>query len=162
MSYPMIDPKGILVDALKLDMENFQLSNLILQKASSLKAVEQLYNLKSDLLEFAKNPEIGMQELGPAPRPPKTENKTEDEITQATLEYTQLCKMYEAQKQALTMEVPYSDYMMIEQYLVKYYRVLASTPAVKGKRFFAFTKNIEEHQNGPFDFLKRNNNNQQG
>ena len=155
-----IDPRGVLVDALKLS-ERFELSNTILPNKKSLKAVYELGAIRSDMLEFAKNPEVGISLLGAPPRKPNLDNyKTDDEKFQAEYEYEEMTKMYELQKQSLSMHVPFEDTLMINNYLKKFEDTLFATSAVKGKRFFAFTKNVAEPEQGMFDFLKRGGGNQ--
>ena len=147
MSYN-VDAKGILVDALKGDAESFSLANLILPNKRSLKAVHALYGLRSDLLEFAKNPETANTTIGAPPIPPKTDGMSEDEALQAIYDYTELRKLYQQQKEAFSLHVPYADYMQIKNYLDKYFKTLQTTSAVKGNRFYAFTKNSEKPQEG--------------
>lgn len=149
-----IDPKGILVDALKSEPEKFQVSNLILKNQKSLRAVFELSALRSALLEFAKNSEIGIQLLPKPPQQPNLDNLTPEEIEELQTEYMQLKRMYEDQKIAYLMHVPSSDYLMIQQYLAKYENTLYATPAVKGNRFYAFTKNTEQQEGGLLGFLK--------
>jgi len=141
-----------------MDAENFQLSNLILKNTKAMRAVYEYYGLQSDLLEFAKNAEIGADMLPPPPKPPNLTGITDpNEIEKMTLEFNQLNRMWEDQKQSYTMHVPYGDYIMIQNYLAKYYKTLFSTPAVKGNRFYAFTKNVEhQEQGGLGGFLKKN------
>lgn len=156
MSSYTIDPRSILVDALKMDPENFQISNLILKNHRAMQAVYELYNLRSDLLEFAKNAEIGQEMIPPPPRPPKVDEVDDETKDKLLMDYSHLLKMYEDQKQSYTMHVPYADYIMIHNYLEKYYKTLFATPAVKGNRFYAFTKNTEQQEdNGIFGFLRR-------
>lgn len=152
-----IDARTVLVDALKLNSENFELSNLIFKNTRVLRAVYELNALKSEMLEFAKDPEVGLNMLGPPPPLPKLDGMDEDTAERAKVEYAELLRMYEQQKESLSMNVPHSDFMMIENYLDKYRKTLAATPAVKGNRFYAFTKNVEQEQGGFLSFLKQNN-----
>jgi len=162
MSSITIDPKSILVDALKMNQEKFQLSNLILPNKKSLRAIYEYYALKGDLLEFAKDATIGVEMLPAPPKQPNTDNLSDDEAERIKIEYAQLQRMYEDQKQSYTMHVPYGDFMMIQNYLEKYEMTLAATPAIKGNRFYAFTKNAEQQdQGGMLGFLKRNQREQQ-
>lgn len=150
-----IDPRGALVDALKLDNELFQLTNLILPGKNSLKAVYELESMKADMLEFAKNSEVGVQNLGAPPRKPDTSKMTDDELDQATQEYLELERMYETEKLAVSMHVPLADMIMIENYLSKFKKTLFATAAIKGNRFYAFTKNVERQEEGALDFLRK-------
>lgn len=155
MSSFNIDPRGVLVDALKQKPDEFSLSNLILPNKNSLRAVYEIEAIKADMMEFAKNPEIGINMLGAPPKRPNTENMTEDEAATAEYEFEEMNEMYEQQKLALTMHVPYPDMIMINNYLKKFKDTLAATPAIKGKRFYAFTKNVEEHEGSFLDAFKR-------
>lgn len=150
-----IDSRGILVDALKQDPEVFQLSNLILPNKSALRAVYELENIRAKMLEFAKNPDVGIQMLGPPPKAPNLSAMEEEEAERAKMEYLEMQRMYEHEKLALTMHVPYGDMILINSFLEKFRKTLYATSAVKGRRFFAFTKQVEEEQGGMLDFLKR-------
>ena len=162
MSSITIDPKGILVDALKMDLEKFQISNLIFKNQKSIRAVFEYRALRASLLEFAKNATIGVEMLPKPPRMPDLANVDEETARELTAEFAQLQRMYEDQKMSYTMHVPHADFMMIQNYLDKYEMALFATPAVKGNRFYAFTKNAEvQEQNGMLGFLKRNQGQQQ-
>lgn len=149
-----IDPKGILVDALKQSPEYFQLSNLILPNKNSLKAVYKLAEFRASMLDFAKNPEVGMEMLGPPPRKPNTTNMSEEDAEQAEAEYLEMMQTYEQSKIALSMHVPIADMITIDNACEKFTRTLHATSAIKGNRFYAFTKNTEHEEGGPLDFLK--------
>ena len=82
--------------------------------------------------------------IGAPPIPPKTDGMSEDEALQAIYDYTELRKLYQQQKEAFSLHVPYADYMQIKNYLDKYFKTLQTTSAVKGNRFYAFTKNSEK------------------
>lgn len=157
MSSFNIDSKGVLVDALKMDNEMFQLTNLILPGKNSLKAVYELEAIRSDMIEFAKNSEVGIEMLGAPPRKPDTTKMNEDEADRAEQEYLEMERMYEQQKLALTMHVPFADMMMINNYLAKFNKTLHATAAIKGNRFFAFTKQISDTEQGILDQLKKGN-----
>lgn len=156
-----LDSRSILVDALKLNLEDFELSNQILPSKSSLKAIDELYDLERELLEFAKDPVKGSHMLGNPPKTPNTDNMTEEDKDNAINEYHEMMRIYESQKLAMSMHVPYGDYIMIQNYLKKFKKVIAATPAIKGKRFHAFTKTIDEQNNNPLANLF-NKSSQQG
>lgn len=159
MSYPAIQPSSDLIEALKLDQENFELSNVILKNHNAMRSVYELYNLRSDLLEFAKDPKVGLEILGPEPKRPSQEllqGMTDDEKNRAMQDYATMVKMYEDRKKAMEMHVPYADFVMIENYLEKYRKTIHVTPAVKGLRFKAFTKDVEHEDKGILGgFFKR-------
>jgi len=150
-----LDPRGVLVDALKLDNEMFQLTNLILPGKNSLKAVYELEAIKSDMLEFAKNPDVGGELLGAPPKKPNITGMNDDEVAEAENDWIQMMKMYEQEKLALTMHVPMADMIMINNYLSKFTKTLHATSAIKGNRFYAFTKNVEREDAGALDFLRK-------
>jgi len=152
MSY--YDAKGILVEALKEYPDLFQLSNLILPKAGSIKAVYKLAEIKSVMYEFAKDPETGTNMLPRPPRKPEITGMNQDDAQDAEAEYLEMMKAYDQQVQALSMHVPVSDMVNIDNFVAKFERTLHATSAIKGNRFFAFTKNTEEPESGPLDFLK--------
>lgn len=151
-----IDSKSILVDALKYDLEDFKNSNLILKNERALKALYMVDELKQDLMEFAKNPEVNKAQLPAPPKPPILDNLNQDEQERAKVEYKQLMDMYQQEALALTLQVPLTDLLLIENYLKKFNKTIQATPSVKGKRFFAFTKNVQEDNGGLFGFMHKN------
>src|SRR5574337_1020893 len=151
-----VDSKSILIDALKQEGIKFQLSNLILKNGKALTAIYEIRALKAELMDFAKDPSVGIQNLGPKPKPPKIrDDASEDDRIQIEDEYAQLLDLYEMEKKALTMHVPVADMITINNYLEKFEDTLAATPAVKGRRFQAFTKQLEEEQGGLAGFFNR-------
>lgn len=157
----MIDGKTVLIDALKIDIDDFQLSNTILPSKKSIKAIIELEALTGELLTFAKNPDEGMLLLPKKPKEPDVKNLESDEQEQLKNEYYQLMKIYDDQEKAFMMHVSYSDYMVIQNYLKRFTKGITATRAVKGHMFYSFTKNEEKSENGIFDFLKKKNNQQQ-
>lgn len=147
----------MLVDALKFDAKHFKNSNLILKNGRALKAIYMVKELEHDLLEFAKNPETSAADLPAPPKTPKLENLTAEEQEQAKAEYQQLLDAYEAERVAITMQVPLIDKLLIDKYLEKFDDTIQTVPAVKGKRFFALTKNLQEEQGGFLGFLHKGN-----
>lgn len=161
MSYPIVDAKVVLVDALKVNLEDFQLSNLILPNKKSLTAIFELEALTSELLTFAKDPSEGMQLLPQKPKEPNLTNLSPDEADRLKEEYLQLMRIYDSQEKAFAMHVPYSDYITIFNFLKRFSRTLVATNAIKGNRFYSFTKNEERPEHGMFSFLQKKNNQQQ-
>lgn len=160
LSYPIVDAKVVLVDALKVNLEDFQLSNLILPSKKSLTAIFELEALTSELLTFAKDPSEGMQLLPLKPREPNLNGLSNDESDRLKEEYLQLMRIYENQEKAFAMHIPYSDYITIFNFLKRFSKTLVATTAIKGNRFYSFTKNEERNEGGMFDFLKKKNNQQ--
>lgn len=160
MSMPFnLDARSVLVDKLGESPERFQVSNLIFKNHKGLNAVLEIGRLRAELLDFAKNPEIGKGQLGPLkPKQPNITNMTPEEAALAEQEYKELLALYEMEKKALSMQVPLADMFAIQQYLGPFEDTMHATPAVKGKRFHAFTKPVAEEQQG---FLGMGKNRQQ-
>lgn len=157
MSSITVDSRTVLVDTLKMDFENFLISNIILPNKKSLRAIFELGDLRSKLLEFARDAEVGVSMTPPPPKMPKmNKDMTDDERQKLELEFQELQKMYEDQKKSYTMHIPYADYIMIDNYLKKFLDVLHATSAIKGQRFFAFTKNTTPEEQGFLNFFKKN------
>ena len=95
--------------------------------------------------------------LGAPPRKPDITNMTDDEADAAEAEYMEMVRMYEQEKLALTMHVPYADMIMIQNYLSKYVKTLHATAAIKGNRFYAFTKQVNEQEQSLLDMFKKGN-----
>lgn len=151
-----IDPRGVLVDTLKQDFKSFKRSNDILPSKKSIKAVYELAAIRSDMLEFAKNPEVSERMLPPPPRKPNLDKyENDDEKDAAEFEWEEALQMYNIQKKALAMHVPVEDMLMINNYLQKFEDSIDATSAIKGKRFFALTKNVADEERGMFDFLRK-------
>lgn len=159
--YPVVDAKVVLVDALKVNLEDFQLSNLILPNKKSLTAIFELEALTSELLTFAKDPSEGMSLLPKKPKEPNLTNLSPDEADQIKEEYLQLMRVYENQEKAFSMHIPYGDYITIFNFLKRFTRTLVATNAIKGNRFYSFTKNEEKNEGGMFSFLQKKNQQQQ-
>jgi hypothetical protein len=157
MSQPFnLDARSVLVDKLGENSERFQVSNLFFKNAKGLTALYEIRKLKSELLDFAKDPTLGDDQLGPVkPKQPKLENLTEEEAQQEIQNYRELMKQYEIAQQALKMQVPIPDMFAIMQYMEPFEDTIHATPAVKGRRFHAFTKQIEEEQKGLFGMSKK-------
>lgn len=145
-----IDSRSILVDALKQDPERFARSNLIFKNHKGLYAVFEIGRLRSELLDFAKDPKVGLEKLGPQPKKPDLSKLNDEEQEQAINEYQELMELYELEKKALSMHVPFADMLAIEQFIKPFEDTLHATPAVKGKRFHAFTKQVEDEQKQGF------------
>lgn len=162
MSYPTIDGRTVLIDALKIDIEDFQLSNAILPNKKSIKAIYFLEELTSDLLTFAKNPNEGLLLLPKKPKEPEIkEDMTQEEAENLKQEYFQLMKTYADQEKAFMMHVAYGDYIIIQNYIKRFWKTIIATRAIKGNMFYSFTKNEERPDNGLFSFLSKKNNQQQ-
>lgn len=145
-----LDPKGVLIDKLGENSERFQISNIYLKNGKGLTAIYEIKRLRAELLDFAKDPSIEkdvMRHLRP-PQPKFDEGMTEEEQAVRMNDYHRLLKEWEIAQTALKMQVPIPDMFAIEQYMEPFSETLHATPAVKGRRFHAFTKNVEEQQGG--------------
>lgn len=140
-----LDGRAMLVDALKIDRENFQLSNLILPNKKALEAVKRLYGLQDDLLKFSHDPNPKKEPyLPPMPQEPDTQDLTKEQAASKIEQYERLKELWDVLKAANDLKVPIAEYVHIMNYTDKYKRVLHATPALKGKRFFAFTKLVSD------------------
>jgi len=145
------DKTGVLIDKLGENSERFQLSNIYLKNGKGLTAIYEKDRLRAELYDFAKDPSIksdAMKHLRPPQ--PKTEGLTEQEVVEAMEDYRKLIKEYELAQSAMKMQVPVGDMFAIEQYMTPFENTIHATPAVKGRRFHALTKQVEEPQGGGF------------
>jgi hypothetical protein len=150
MSQPFnIDHKGVLIDKLGEDLESFQTSNLILKNTKGLNAIYEINRLEAELYDFAKDPSLKDKQIGNLrPKQPNTKGLSEEEAKEEEDAYRQLMREYEVISSALKMQVPVEDMFAIEQYMKPFLRTINATPAVKGKRFHAFTKDVNEQTGG--------------
>lgn len=144
-----IDPKGVLIDKLGESSERFQISNLFFKNSKGLNALYEIRKLKAEFLDFAKDPSLKDRQLGSMkPKQPNVSNLSEEDAQQEMQDYRDLIKQWETANMALKMQVPVADMFAIDQYMEPFEATIHATPAVKGRRFHAFTKNIEEPQQG--------------
>lgn len=153
-----VESRSVLIDKLGEDSKRFSLSNVYLKNHRGLSAIYEIRKLRAELLDFAKDPSIKEGDLGPGmPKEPKVEGLSPEDAAQEIEDYRELMRQYNTAKSALKMQVPVSDMFAIEQYLEPYEDTIHATPAVKGKRFHAFTKQVEDEQkSGLFGFGKKN------
>lgn len=143
------DARAYLIEALGENPEQFQLSNLILKNGKGLLAIKEIRSLEAELTGFAKNPEKGIEQLGQPPRRPDPSKYPIDEDRfNADQEWLIQMSVYNMAKMALHEHVPPEDMMTIKKYMKPYHDTLAATPAIKGRRFFSFTKQIQEEPTG--------------
>lgn len=146
---PQFDAKSVLIDKLGEDNERFQISNLYFKNAKGLSALFEIRKLKAELLDFAKDPSMKDNDLGPLkPKQPDISKLDPDEATHELEAWRKLMREYEIAVTALRMQVPVPDMFAIEQYMKPFDDTIAATPAVKGRRFHAFTKNPEDENKG--------------
>lgn len=156
MSVPIsFDPKGVLIDKLGENSERFATSNLYFKNGRGLTALFEIEKLKSEFYDIARDPNINDDELGiPVPKQPDLTGLTEQQQNEKTEIYRKLMREYNLAITATRMQVPVADMFAIEQYMEPFYTTIHATPAVKGRRFHAFTKNVEEPNNGLFGLKK--------
>lgn len=153
MSSPFqLDPRGVLIDKLGENSERFQRSNLYFKNTKGLNAIYEIKRLRAELYDFAKDPSLKDKQLPDElrPRQPDLSKLTEQEQIEELEAYRELVRQYETAKMALKMQVPVADMFAIEQYMEPFDATIDATPAVKGRRFHAFTKQVEEEQRGLF------------
>lgn len=143
------DSRSVLVDKLGEDSERFQLSNVYLKNGKGLTAIFEIRKLKAELLDFAKDPTIKDNQLGPAkPKQPNISGLSDEDAAQEIQNYRDLLREWNTAMTALRMQVPIPDMFAIEEYMEPFEATIHATPAVKGRRFHAFTKTVEEEQKG--------------
>lgn len=144
-----IDARSVLIDMLGRDQDGFRVSCLNFKNSKGIKAIYEKSRLEAELLDFAKDPSIGEDQLGAAkPRQPVLDNLSPEEAAHEEANYKELLKQWEFAQAAIRMQVPVADLFAIKQYMKPYDDAINATPAVKGKRFHAFTKQVEEEQTG--------------
>ena len=159
MSMPLqLDRISVMIDALsKDDPRRFMLSTLKFKNHRGVKAIYELGKLKSELLDMARDPKAGDADVGPPPNPPKiTENMTEDEKAEIQWDYTKKLSEWDFQKKAVRMKIPVSDLYTIEDYLEPFVDAIYASCSIKGDRFHALTKEVNEEQGkGLFGMMKK-------
>lgn len=144
-----IDSKSMLIDSLKVDRENFLLSNLILPSKRALTAISKMYGLQDDLLKFAHDANPKKEPyLPPMPQEPDLDGLSEEQAANKMEQYENLKRLWDVMHEAHELKVPIGDYMHIMNYIDKFKRTLHASAALKGKRFFAFTKNVADEKKG--------------
>lgn len=153
-----LDRISVLIDALqKDDPRRFVYSCLKFKNARGIKAVFELGRLKSELIDAARDPKIGEEDVGPPPTPPKIrENMPDEEKTEAQWDYNKKLAEWEFQRKAVRMKIPVADLYAIEDYFEPFVDALMATPAIKGDRFHALSKEVSEpEQKGLFGMMKK-------
>lgn len=149
MSYPVAGPDkvSVLIDTLSTsNPKQWSWSNLIFKNGKGVISIKELGMLKAEMKSFAKDPTKGIEQLGNAPKKPDTTKMTKEEADIAEEEFMIMMGQYNMAKLALQEHVEPGDMIIIENYLEPYYDSLSATPAIKGKRWHALTKQIEDEQ----------------
>lgn len=145
------DNRGVLIEKLGENGERFQRSTLIFKNGKGVIAIWELGRLKSECYDFAKDPTMKNNQLGPVkPRQPDLSKLNDEEQVAALQEYRDLLALWELEKRALSMQVPIEDMFAIEQYVIPFDDAIHATPSIKGKRFHALTKQVPDEQGGGF------------
>lgn len=151
-----LDSKSVLIDKLGEDSKRFAISNLYFKNTKGLNAIYEIRKLEAELLDFAKDPTMGENQMKHLkPLQPTPEGRTDEEYSQAIEDYRKLMKEYEIAQTATKMQVPIPDMFAIQQYMQPFEDTINATPAVKGRRFHAFTKDVAEPNQGLFGMGKK-------
>ena len=146
---PTFESKGVLIEKLGEDTEQFILSNVYLKSGKGLTAIHEIEKLEQELLDIAKDPTIKGKQLEQLrPRQPKIDGMPPEQAQQELDDWRELMSQWEMANMALKMQVPIQDMFAIKQYMKPFWRTIHATPAVKGRRFHAFTKDPVEPQGG--------------
>jgi hypothetical protein len=138
------DSRSVLIDSLRQNGPDFALSNVILPNAKSLSAIQALFRLREDLLNFAIDPSA-FPELPLPPNEPSYEGLSEEDKEARYADYKKKFSYWLLIKDAHNRKVPLDEYLKIEEYFTPYYKTIEATSAIKGARFKAFTRQ-GEHQ----------------
>ena|ERR1041385_104475 len=150
------DSRSVLIESLRMNGPDFVLSNVILPKPKSLLAIQHLFRLREDMLNFAIDPSAA-PELPLPPVEPDYEGLNDIEREAKHAEFAKRFNYWVMVKDAHNRKVPIDKYLLIEEYFTPYYKTIEATSAIKGSRFKAFTKvgDHEEKKKGLLDgFLK--------
>ena len=153
MSYPMAGPDkvSVLIDTLSnVNQKRWVWSNLIFKNGKPIIALKELGMLKAELKSFAKDPSKGIEQLGNAPKKPDTTKMTKEQADISEEEFLIMMGQYNMAKLALQEHVEPGDMIVIENYLEPYYDAIEATAAIKGKRWHALTKQVENEEQGFF------------
>lgn len=133
------DSRSELIDSLRQSGPDFILSNVILPNAKSLTAIQALFRLREDMLNFsidvAASPDLPLP-----PVEPNYEGLSDDDKHNKYEDYRKRFSYWVMIKDAHNRKVPLDKYLMIEEYFTPYYKTIEATSAIKGARFKAFTK----------------------
>lgn len=153
---PVNDSKGVIIDKLGENQARFEMSCLNLKNAKGLDAIREIEQLRAEFLNFARDPTLGQEQLGPKkPKQPDISNLDKEAADHEMSNYYALLDAWILGQEALSMQVPSSDMYAIEQFLKPYYDMLYATPAVKSMRFKMLTKDVREDQGGFLGFGKK-------
>jgi len=146
---PTFEHKGVLIEKLGEDTEQFTLSNVYLKNGKGLTAIYEIEKLEQELFDVAKDPLIKDKQLQQLrPKQPNTDGMAPEVAQQELDDWRELMNQWEMANMALKMQVPIGDMFAIKQYMKPFWKTIHATPAVKGRRFHAFTKDVAEPQGG--------------
>lgn len=145
----MGDPRASLVDALRENSFWFRLATLFFKNGKGVFAVSEISKLETELYAFARNPEIGIEDLGPRPKEPDVSKLTKEQQQEEISTYKEILRVWEMTRRALSMQVSVEDMLVIEQFMKPLWDAVFATPAIKGKLLQALTKLVDnEEQQG--------------
>lgn len=131
--------RASLIESLRQSGPDFVLSNVILPNSKSLRAIQELFRLREDMLTFsidtASTPDLPLP-----PVEPSYEGLTNEEKTRKYADFQERFSYWILIKDAHNRKVPLDKYLMVEEYFTPYYKTIEATSAIKGARFKAFTK----------------------
>lgn len=159
MGAPMMigDPRASLVDALREQPFWFRISTLFFKNGKGVFAISEISKLESELYAFARNPEIGIEDLGPKPREPDVSKLTKEQQQEEIATYKEVLRVWEMTRRALSMQVSVEDMLVIEQFMKPMWDAVFATPSIKGKLLQALTKLVDnEESQGLGGLLKKN------
>lgn len=159
MGAPMMigDPRASLVDALRENSFWFRLATLFFKNGKGVFAVSEISKLETELYAFARNPEIGIEDLGPKPKEPDVSKLSKEQQAEEIATYKEILRVWEMTRRALSMQVSVEDMLVIEQFMKPMWDAVFTSPAIKGKLLQALTKLVDqEEQQGLGGIFKKN------
>lgn len=147
----VVDAKGAIVDTLsRTDPKGFWLSLLHFKNHKGVKGILEMERLEAELMDYAKDPSIGQDNLPPKPKQPNTTNMSPEDANDAMNTYWKQMEKWEATYASISAQIPESDYYAIKRYMKPLESARDATPAIKGRRWHSLTKEVNEDQKGLF------------
>ena len=148
----IVDAKGAIVNQLgQDDPRAFHLSLLWFKNAGGVKGIYLMEKLEAELMDFAKDPTLGKDQLPPRPEMPDTSQMAEAQKREAEDIYWKLMEQYNTALVALEAQIPMPDWYAIRRYMRPLERARDSTPAIKGGRWKSLTKGeVDDPKQGLF------------
>lgn len=145
----IVDAKGAIVNQLgQDDPRAFHLSLLWFKNGGGVKGIYLMEKLEAELMDFAKDPNLGKDQLPPRPEMPDTSQMTENQKREAEDIYWKLMEQYNTSLVALEAQIPMPDWYAIRRFMKPLERARDSTPAIGGRRWKSLTKGEVDEQKG--------------